>query len=64
MLFRSPAVTVDLDYQAPESLVDFDAQISLQPLFAVREAFALLGGGVPIAYRLIRGKKKTGGNHK
>ena len=44
---RKPAVTVDLDYRAPESRVDFSAQISLQPLFAVREAFALLGGGIP-----------------
>ncbi len=55
-----PGVTVDLDYQAQESAVDFHCTLSMQPLYAVREVFAIVFGGIPILWRFVRGNRRAG----
>lgn len=43
---RHKGVTVDLDYAAQENLIDFTAEVSIVPLFAIKEAVVLLARGL------------------
>lgn len=45
---RKKAVTVDLDYQAEENLVDFSAKLSILPLFVIKEGISLLIHSMPL----------------
>lgn len=49
---RKKAVTVDLDYQAGENMVDFWGKVSILPLFALKEGLAVLVKGLPFLKKM------------
>lgn len=57
---RKKAVTVDLDYQAEENLVDFSARISIRPFTVLAEGISLLIKALPILWKFL----KSGGRNK
>ncbi len=50
---KRKAVTVDLDYSAPENLVDFSARVSVRPLSVLKEGLSLLIKGFPVLRKLL-----------
>lgn len=48
-------VTVDLDYQKEAHQVSFLGELSIRPFFAIKEALAVLWGGLPF-FKLFLGK--------
>lgn len=50
---KRKGVTVDLDYDAPENLVDFSGEISILPVFVLKEALVLVIKGLRPLKKII-----------
>ncbi len=62
---KRKAVTVDLDYGAPDNAVDFTARLSLRPIYVLKEGISLLIKGLPVLKGLLSsGKARKSQNKK